>query len=356
MSTNTSFTQLLMTQRVRRPNKKGRRSSPWATRGGLFDLVLVVVVVLVVGGRTPIGALLRYVAALPTNEYAEFPSLTAFFSSEISMISPATIDEMEALPPEPDPPPPDDDSSVPEPWRSAVRATLARGLPPHLKQQLLDAGRKPTPEQALSLLDEMWVAYEDPAVVLEVATIGEDLRDRAIARAIAAGEWAPERYDGHRRYLASHLTREGDRFVAGTLALATALDLGWPVRRPYRVSSPFGWRVHPILKRRRFHNGADVPLEIGHDILAAQDGTVELMGNSRTSGKYIVLDHGAGVRTSYSHLSEHKVKRGQEVEKGDLIGLSGNTGMSTGPHLHYTVRIGTRSVDPQRFEPAEEEE
>lgn len=354
MNTNTSFTQMLMTQRVRRPPRKGRRKSPWSTRGGLFDLILVVVVVLVMVARTPIGAIVRYAAALPTTEHTEFPSLTAFFSSEVSLISTATIEEMEALPPEPDPPPPDDDSSVPEPWRSAVRATLAGGLPPNLKQLLLDEGRKPTPEQALAVLDEMWVTHEDPEVVLEVATIGADLRERAIARAIAAGEWDPERYDGHRRYLASHLTREGDRFVAGTLALATALDLGWPARRPYRVGSKFGWRMHPILKRKRFHNGVDLPLEVGTPILAAQDGTVELMGNSTTSGLYVVLDHGAGVRTSYSHLSEHSVERRQEVKKGDQLGLSGNTGMSTGPHLHYTVRIGTRSVDPQRFEPAEE--
>ncbi len=352
-STNTSFTEMIMTQRVARPPVKGGRG-PWSTRGGLFDLVLVISVVLVVISRTPAGALVRYVGAVVTSEDAELPSLTAYFSSESSFVTPS-VAEIEALPPEPTPPPADDPTAVPEPWRSAVRASLSSGLPPALRDSLVESGRKPTPDQAMLKLDEMWAEHENPEVVLELATFGKDMRERAIARALAAGEWEPERYEGHRRYLASALTREGDRFVAGTMALATALDLAWPVRRPYRVGSKFGWRIHPILKRRRFHNGVDIPLEEGHPILAAQAGRVELMGNSRTSGKYVVLDHGAGVRTSYSHLSAHSVKWGQTVEKGQEIGKSGNTGLSTGPHLHYNVRIGGRSVNPQRFEPAEEE-
>ena len=352
MNTNTSFTEMIMTQRVARPPR--RRTNPWATRGGLFDLFLVACVVLVVAGRTPAGALMRWGTELTTNENARFPELTHYFSAESSVVVPSDFEDMGELPPEPSPPEPNDPEAVPEPYRSAVRASLAGGLPPELKLQLLDEGRKPTPDQALALLDTMWAEHNDPEVVLEIATLGADLRERAIARAIAAGEWDPERYKGHRRYLASQLTREADRFVAGTMALATALDLAWPVKRPYRVSSGFGYRMHPILKKKRFHNGIDFPLEVGTPLHAAQGGRVEMMGNSRSSGMYVVLDHGAGVRTSYSHMSEHHVKWGQEVEKGDVIGLSGNSGMSTGPHLHYTVRVGTRSVDPMRFEPEEE--
>ena len=178
MNTNTSFTELMMTQRLSQPPQ---RTGGWATRGGLFDLLLVAAVVLVVGARTPAGALVRYVGALTTQQRAEVPKIRDFFTPEVDLVR-TSIDELDALPPEPTPPPPDDDSYVPEPWRSAVRASLAGGLPPYLKKQLLDEGRKPTPDQALEVLDEMWVQYEDPEVVLEVATLGEDLRERAIRK------------------------------------------------------------------------------------------------------------------------------------------------------------------------------
>mgnify|MGYP002007330784 CR=1 FL=1 len=83
-------------------------------------------------------------------------------------------------------------------------------------------------------------------------------------------------------------------------------------------------------------------------ILAAQAGTVRV-GEDRVSGRYVVIDHGHGVRTSYCHLDRIGVTKGQQVKPGDRIGLSGNTGRSTGPHLHFVVRIGRETVDPERL-------
>ncbi|MBX2797722.1 MAG: M23 family metallopeptidase [Myxococcales bacterium] len=351
---NTSFTDMIATRRIMDPRTTQRTPPPGSTSwGGSFDLLLVVGVMLAVLSRTPVGGLAWYAASQLSSEGAELPSLTAYFSSEAAFVAPSIAD-LEMLPPETSPPAAEDPTAVPEPWRSAVRTSLGQGLPPALKAQLVEEGRKPTPDQALQVLDTLWVEHENPAVILEIAAIGEDLRERAIARAIAAGEWDPERYEGHRRYLSTRMTREADRFVAGTMALATVLHLEWPVRGSYTVSSPYGYRLHPVLKKRKFHNGLDMRLPIGTPLYAAQAGRVELIGNSSTSGKYIVLDHGHGVRTSYSHLDGHEVKRGDVVESGELIGTSGNTGMSTGPHLHFVVRIGGRSVDPARFRPKDD--
>ncbi|MEN0062711.1 MAG: M23 family metallopeptidase [Myxococcota bacterium] len=345
----TTFTQMIAT-RAAFPPTRSRTPVPGG-QGGLVDLLIVLMVMLTVAFRTPVGGMLYYTAERVRNENAEMPSLTAYFTAEESWISPF-IGDLEVLPPEESPPEPTDAGAVPEPYRTAVRAALADGLPRHLKDILRERGWQPTPAQAMTVLDELWSEKGDPELVLELAAIGAEQRDRAVARAVAAGEWEPERYAGHRRYLPSRAMRDGDRFVSGAMALATVLQITWPIQIPHRLSSGFGYRIHPVLKVRRFHNGVDMSVAIGTPVVAAQSGRVTLVGNSNTSGKYVVLDHGHGVRTSYLHLDSHEVKWGTNVEAGQLIATSGNSGMSTGPHLHFVVRVGGRAIDPARFKPA----
>jgi murein DD-endopeptidase MepM/ murein hydrolase activator NlpD len=201
----------------------------------------------------------------------------------------------------------------------------------------------------MDAIDALWVEHDDAEVALEIAAIGAEQRSRAVARAASAGDEHPELYSTHRRYLPGGTAIVADRFVGRTLALATALDLDWPVRASHRISSPFGYRTHPTLGTRKFHNGTDLAVPIGTPIQATQDAVVAVAGQNSTSGKYLVLDHGNGVRTAYCHLDEHQVVQGDQVSRGDPIALSGNTGRSTGPHLHYIVRIGGKPVDPERF-------
>ena len=140
--------------------------------------------------------------------------------------------------------------------------------------------------------------------------------------------------------------------MAGTLALATALDLGWPVARPYRGG------VQVRLAGPPDSQAQAVPQWGGR---AARDRYPDLRGPEGAGGADGHQPHerqvrgcwttGRGFATSYSHLDSHSVKWGQQVQRGQELGKSGNTGLSTGPHLHYTVRIGSKSVDPQRFEP-----
>ena len=116
-----------------------------------------------------------------------------------------------------------------------------------------------------------------------------------------------------------------------------------------RISAGFGWRIHPIYKTRKFHDGMDFTGKIGLPIYATGDGVVKSVGNQRGYGKKIVVDHGYGYQTIYAHLSGYNVKRRQKVKRGEVIGFLGNTGKSTGPHLHYEVRKNNKSLDPINY-------
>jgi murein DD-endopeptidase MepM/ murein hydrolase activator NlpD len=116
-----------------------------------------------------------------------------------------------------------------------------------------------------------------------------------------------------------------------------------------RMASGYGYRYHPILKYRKFHAGMDFSAKVGTPIYATGDGKVIKVIRSSSYGKYIVIDHGFGYETLYAHLNEFKVKKGDKVKRGEIIGLVGNTGMSSGPHLHYEVHKNGKVVNPVNF-------
>ncbi|UTW05380.1 peptidoglycan DD-metalloendopeptidase family protein [Amphritea atlantica] len=134
------------------------------------------------------------------------------------------------------------------------------------------------------------------------------------------------------------------------LFFLSVLPNGEPIQG-IRISDKFGMRMHPIRKKRVMHNGIDFKANTGTPVYATADGAVEYAGLHKQSGfgKLIILQHALGFKTYYAHLSDVKIKSGTFVSKGQLIGLSGNTGTSTGPHLHYEVRYLFRPVDPEPF-------
>jgi len=116
-----------------------------------------------------------------------------------------------------------------------------------------------------------------------------------------------------------------------------------------KVGSPFGMRKHPILRVRKMHKGIDLVAKRGAKIMSSGEGVVIKAGRSGGYGKCVKVDHGYGYVSIYAHMSKIKVKEGQKVKHGDLLGLVGSTGRSTGPHLHYEVTIDGKAVDPENF-------
>lgn len=140
----------------------------------------------------------------------------------------------------------------------------------------------------------------------------------------------------------------GARMDTTQLLLAIGELFQWPVRR-FRFTSPYGMRIHPITGLWHLHNGIDLAGPIGTPVLAARSGRVVHMENDTAGyGRMIILDHGGGFRTLYAHLDAFRVRVGQYVSTGQQIGTLGNTGRSTGPHLHFSVIRNGRWEDPMK--------
>ena len=116
-----------------------------------------------------------------------------------------------------------------------------------------------------------------------------------------------------------------------------------------RTASGFGYRIHPIYQTRIFHDGMDFSCDIGTPVYATADGVVKNARWERGYGYIVTIDHGYGYETRYAHLKSFNVKRGQKVVRGETIALSGNTGRSSGPHVHYEVLQRGRPVNPANY-------
>ena len=130
--------------------------------------------------------------------------------------------------------------------------------------------------------------------------------------------------------------------------LKETLPTLYPVDLPYQSSS-YGWRMDPFLGKRAFHEGVDFSADEGEPIFATAGGIVVKAKKWGRYGNLITISHGGGLETRYAHLSKILVKKGQIVNKQDLIGLVGNTGRSTGPHLHYEIKLNDHSLDPKQY-------
>lgn len=122
--------------------------------------------------------------------------------------------------------------------------------------------------------------------------------------------------------------------------------MSWPVPGHSRISSPFGYRIHPILNKKKLHTGIDIPAPTGTNIVAGSDGEVVHAGNLGGYGKVVMIDHGGGILTLYAHNSRIVTSVGTKVKRGDVVSKAGSTGMSTGPHLHFEVRKNGKYQDP----------
>ena len=126
-------------------------------------------------------------------------------------------------------------------------------------------------------------------------------------------------------------------------------DMLWPVQGPRGVTSHFGYRTHPVFGGRAFHSGVDLRARHGTNILAAESGVVTNSGWMRGYGNTVIIYHGGGISTLYSHNSANLVRVGESVARGQVIARAGATGIATGPHLHFEVRVNGRPVNPRPY-------
>ena len=134
-----------------------------------------------------------------------------------------------------------------------------------------------------------------------------------------------------------------------TLSRGSTAQFIWPLQGA--VVSSFGWRQHPVLDMRHHHDGIDLDVPEGTTVYASAGGEVYFYGEQPGYGNVLILEHAGGFYTLYGHLKSSLVNKGQYVEKGQRVAISGNTGISSGPHLHFELRNGEFPVDPVSFLP-----
>ena len=166
------------------------------------------------------------------------------------------------------------------------------------------------------------------------AQVSAMLKERQAARAAAAAAAAAAAQS-------SGGQGASDNWVQGTG------QLGWPVSG--EITSPYGYRVHPIWGTTIYHSGIDIGVDEGTPVHAADGGVVVWSGWMGGYGYAVVIDHGNGLSTLYGHNSELAVDEGQSVAKGQVISYAGSTGNSTGPHVHFEVRVNGDPVDPMGY-------
>jgi len=181
---------------------------------------------------------------------------------------------------------------------------------------------------------ELDAQHASKVKALQKAEAEKAAANKAYADMIEKEEDLMEQYKKAAAQLASQSTYVGGKFM-------------WPLPAANNViTCKYGYRTHPVTKKYKLHTGIDLRASTGTKVYAANKGTVTTSGYSSAWGNYIIINHGGGYTTLYAHLSRRNVSKGATVKQGDVIGLSGNTGYSTGPHLHFEINKNGSSYDP----------
>lgn len=187
------------------------------------------------------------------------------------------------------------------------------------------------------------LALANPAQANETATATQ------ITGALDAANAAPSTGD---REFAELFNNWRSMDKTGVVAPAPIASVSIPSRMPLQaatLTSNFGMRTHPVLGGRRNHKGIDLAAPTGTPVYATADGVVSRAEPFSSYGNYIQIEHGGAMQTRFGHLSGFAIAAGEQVHKGQLIGFVGTTGRSTGPHLHYEVRVAGEAVDPSPY-------
>jgi len=185
-------------------------------------------------------------------------------------------------------------------------------------------------------------------LALEALFLGAPSLTLAVEQARRSALDAADDVEVHAPFLSPGQRRGPLQGALAVLLVHRLRTLAWPADG-FRISSPYGERVHPVTGKVSLHNGTDIATPTGTPLKAAHNGTVKRASVDSISGNYVVLDHGLGVQTTYCHLSEVDSVEKHRVAREGVIGLSGSTGRVTGPHLHYILRVNATAVDAEQY-------
>ncbi|MCK4324465.1 MAG: peptidoglycan DD-metalloendopeptidase family protein [Armatimonadetes bacterium] len=190
------------------------------------------------------------------------------------------------------------------------------------------------------------IKQEQAKIKVQAAAARRELKEVTQDRAAAEQELAQMQQQSRQiEQMLARLQRGGGQSYSGSWSGS----LKCPIWDSYRISSQYGYRIHPILGGRRFHDGVDLACPTGTPIHAADKGLVIYTGWRGGYGRTILIDHGSGISTMYAHCSRYAVQKGQAVNRGQVIGYVGSTGLSTGPHLHFGLRKYGKPINPMKF-------
>jgi murein DD-endopeptidase len=222
-----------------------------------------------------------------------------------------------------------DDASV---LRTANETAAGLGLPPISGPQAVKAVLDALRQQGLSTETALLAMMVGPPVALYAAERAT-LERRPLTLAELGQQLPQDR-------------QVPVRAAAHILTVSTAYQLSWPVETTTPITSGFGYRQHPLTGAFHLHRGIDLALPVGTGVSTPLEGIVIRRSEDALNGLMVTIDHGFGVSTTYCHLSAALVLRGQRLRRGDVLGLTGNSGQSTGPHLHYQLVMQRTPVDP----------
>lgn len=236
----------------------------------------------------------------------------------------------------------------------------------HLKSQLIDMDNKLA--RIEDRVQELEIEDDNLRIVADLPKIDDDTRDVGVGGIIPVNYELPMVPRGLAEQVTEYqdlldkmerrleLTKHSREQIRAKLEQDKLVMKHTPSIRPLmggRIKDKFGFRLHPLLEKVRHHKGIDIAAERGTEVFATAAGRVEkVVTNYKTNrgwGKYVIIDHGIGIKTLYGHLSKVMVQEGQMIDRWKPIGLVGETGLATGPHLHYEVRKNGKHIDPEEY-------
>lgn len=348
-----------MTAATREPPADEPR--PDVRRRGLLDFALMFVLVYAVYAKTPLGAIGETMVNVARGQ-KDRPSWLATFKGRetaVRMDEGAVADASAA------------EGDLPTPIAvaaakhkvdpEALAALMMSGqctktacemdAPPRTSTvlgSLAGKAKLSSDDAAQALAAGMKQLENDADLAIEALWIGPIPVNLAVEQARRSSIADPADVEAHASFLSPSMRRGALQGALAVIAIHRLRTMAWPADARFRITSPFGERIHPVTGLKSFHNGTDIGVPSGTPLFAAHKAAVKRQSRDSVSGNYVILDHGLGIETVYCHMSEAGVVEGGRVKRKDTIGLSGMTGRVTGPHLHYILRVREQPIDAEK--------